>query len=267
MRELVQQIEAIEDHCEALRIQLIKTAGESEYFSFNEDQPQLFSNDIGAIANTFKVFEYIDDQKPNETQQFYGVAAIDRATYNTVKTINELKQELKELYAKYNFRKYPKRRGELIDSVSLKRLNIRLMYRQIPLVNNEIDTLSFSYCHSKSIKSISWQHAYDKVSALGDGAQVNIDLDYLTNNPNERFAIVQKNPQHMRVNLRKDQEQVKQITAPLPVLVFTEDKKLPRILKPFTMNYQKHKRVDRELSEEAVIKSIRAHKYINPQPH
>jgi hypothetical protein len=267
LKELVNIIELIENECRNLQSSLINSNEQSEYFSFTNEQPALFNNDIGAIAKSFNVFEYKDGQEANETQQFYGVAAINEDTFMHVKRINQIKRELKDLYTKYNFRKFPKRREELIESVTLKRLNIRLMYRQIPLVGNDIDTLSFSYCHSKSIKSISWQEAYDKVHALGDGGQVNIDLEYLLNHQNERFAIVQKNPRHMRVNLRNNKEQVKQITAPLPVLVFTNNNQLPKILKPFTMNYLKHKREDRYLSDDPVISSIKAHKYLKTYEH
>ena len=259
--QLIENIHAVEGLTSKLSKSLIANNGESEVFQYESDQQVLFDNSLALIASSYNSFQYKDGQHPNETTHFYGVAAIDKDTLEIAMKLNSVKAELREMYSKVNFRKYKKRKQEFNNLLSIKRFSAKQTYRQIPLVEEGADLVSFSHCHTKSIKSITWQQAYDMIAALGEGGKIDADIQYLMANTNKQFAVVRKSPQHMRANIRVggiDNATRYQIKCSTPLLVYAPSNRLPKIKKPFLEGFEKSKRKNEYLSDKAVLQSINA---------
>lgn len=266
IKETLQVIKQIEAVSKELSNQLIQSNSEAQIFEQVKDQAALFDNKLKQIATAYCDFSYKDDQKPNETTHLYGIAAIDSKTKQTVLRLNDLKRQLKYLYKAGKFRQSRANKKALQELLNNKRFKVKQAYRLIPMIEQGADMISFSKSHTKSIKPLTWQEAYDCVLTLGVGAGITTDIEYLKANSNKQFAVVHQSPEHMRANIRVGEggkAKRFQIKCSTPLLVYSPSKRLPEIRKPFQSDYAIHKRKNQYLSDNAVLLSINAYEYVS----
>ena len=265
IKNIAKQIVNIKKELNELSRLIISNNGKSDYFFLDEEeggeQTSLFTNNINKIANSVNTLEFNDELESNETKHFYGVAAISQDIADKISHVNELKTTFKKDYSSLNFRKNPSKRRELIELIDIKRLNARQLYRKIHIIKIKTELISFSICHTRSIKPISWIEAYEKINALESSANTDQDIKYLNSNDKQIFAVVQKNPPHMRINYQDEHKNKYQIKSSLPIFVLSEDNTLPTISKPFECGYKEHTRKNQYLSNDIVLNSIKAFRY------
>lgn len=263
--DIIKNIGLIKEGTDNLSRGLLLNHGDLELFDSNSLQLKLFNNNINLVAKVLGDFQYNNEQSPNETKHLHGVVAVDKNDIFLIEEINANKTLLRDLYSRANFRKNKKLKESLKDRINIDRFCAKQIYRHIPMFDGLAQSVSFSMCKTKSIKSIGWQEAYDLVERVGEGANVDRDKSYLLSNYNKQFALVTTPKKHMRANIRvgsgSDATQ-KQIKCSLPLFVYSKNGSLPKVHKPFVNTKERRKRKNEYLSVDPVLKSINAHEYI-----
>jgi hypothetical protein len=238
-----------------------------------------------AIA-VFEQLEYLDEQDPREIILAPGLLGASVATIEKIRQLNTAKAKFKETVlafkeAKLSFTDINKTVEELLNkrhprtANSLKkfgfsRLHLKQCYRQIPLLEQVPEKVSWTWANTRSIKKITIAQAEKMLHQRGEDYGIQLQLKKLSQLPaNESVAIVQELAPHLRTNIvmaHGDEIQRFMLKGSLP-LFFPADSStaLPEFVPPKlkkATSPERERRNDQRIDPTPFLPAIRGFRYL-----
>ncbi|TCS42624.1 DNA replication terminus site-binding protein [Reinekea marinisedimentorum] len=234
-----------------------------------------------ALPNALLDLWYQGDQDGRQTRIYPGLVAINETQSQLLKSVNELKQEFRELVAQIKaddtaeWKEIQSKLGrrnavlnEQLTDQGLNRVHLKQVFRLLPYIAEQPVKAGFNwYTSGRSITRISKQQAYKLLAELNTEADhIKIQLNRLAAiSDAEPLARVQKQAPVLRTNLLFANGTRKAMNVSLPLFfkqshadVFPEFN-VPPALPPKSRSRQL--RSDNKIEDEPFLRSIRVHRY------
>ncbi|WP_286291861.1 DNA replication terminus site-binding protein [Methylomarinovum tepidoasis] len=217
--------------------------------------------------------EYPDDRDGRETDPCPGIIGAGPRTLALAGALNQARDAFKQAVLAVN-RNDRERARRLMATQGFPRLHFKQLYRHQPILLRKPHSIRFTWGATRSIKRISRQEAYRRLTALaGDDPSPGYlrQLELLAQHPkDEPIAIVQDLKPHIKANVcwiqgsGRDRQVIrKMISAPLAILIpLDPGEVLPEHSAAYPDARKPRKpRADTKIEREPFLPSIRGHRY------
>ncbi|BCX81887.1 hypothetical protein MIT9_P1469 [Methylomarinovum caldicuralii] len=217
--------------------------------------------------------EYPDNRDGRETDPCPGIIGAGPRTLALAGALNQARDAFKQAVLAINSHDRERSR-RLMAAQGFARLHFKQLYRHQPILLRKPCSIRFTWGATRSIKRISRQEAYRRLTALaGDDPSPGYlrQLELLAQHPkDEPIAIVQDLKPHIKANVcwiqgsGQDRQVIrKMISAPLAILIpLDPGEDLPQHSAAYPEARKPRKpRADTRIERELFLPSIRGHRY------
>ncbi len=272
-RRLQQRFSRLKEQLNRFLIQLAQESRPAWVFTLEKQE----FRDQAARERLIEVLErleYPDDRDGRETDPCPGIVGASATTLELAASLNQARDAFKEAVLKLN-RQDREAARRLMAQMGYPRLHFKQLYRHVPILLRKPDSIRFTWGATRSIKRISRQEAYQRLSKLaGDDPSPGYrkQLEALSQlDRNEPIAIVQDLKPHIKANvcwiLGDDEDrrvERRMISAALAILVpLDPGEALPKHSAAYPDERKRRKaRSDVKIEREPFLPSIRGHRYL-----
>lgn len=238
-----------------------------------------------AALNLIQQLQYQEGQEGREILIGVGLFGVSQETFNQLTLINQLKsafkyniltlkaQDIKTtdewLALEFEALLHKTRHQETQDTLmrtGLSRLHLKQCYRQIPLLSQRPEKVSWSWANTRSIKKITKADAIALLKKKGSDEGIQTQIARIeTMPPQEQLAIIQNLCPHLRTNIvMNSHEGVKRfmLKGSLPLFYVDDGQPLPEYCPPKLQKQSgRAQRNDVKLDPVPFAPAIRAHRY------
>ncbi|MCX8050134.1 MAG: DNA replication terminus site-binding protein, partial [Methylohalobius sp.] len=218
--------------------------------------------------------EYQDDRDGRETEICPGIFGASPSLLKLSARLNIARDRFKSAVLEAN-RKDPDAAREVLKNHGFPRVHFKQIYRHFPILLKKPHSVRFTWGATRSIKKISKQEAYRRLTLLaGDSQSLGFQRQFEALSAlraNEPIAIVQDLKPHIKANVCwvkrdvGDKEVIRKlISAALPILIpLDAGESLPEHSAAYPDERKPRKsRADTKIEAEPFLPSIRGHRYL-----
>ncbi|MBS0290352.1 MAG: DNA replication terminus site-binding family protein [Proteobacteria bacterium] len=238
------------------------------------------------ICELLKKLQYEPNQAPKEIVICPGFVGASLHTINLASEVNNCKERFKKSILELKAVKDTTLLNDVTDKMQgiisrnlhtattlreagLARIHLKQCYRKVPILEKAPYKISWTWAHTRSIKTITIQKAQEMLIKKGEDIGIQIQLAKLAHLlPNEKLAIVQELAPHLRANIvySKAHGSRCMINGPTPIFFPCQsDTPYPKFNPPHAKcgrDSTRSKRSDEKLDPIPFLPAIRAHRYI-----
>lgn len=239
-----------------------------------------------AALNLIQQLQYQEGQEGREILIGVGLFGVSQSTFDLLTEINERKSEFKYniltlkaqdikttdewLALEFEALLHKTRNQETQDTLArtgLSRLHLKQCYRQIPLLQQRPEKVSWSWANTRSIKKITKHDAIILLRKKGSDEGIQTQIARIEAMPkDEQLAIIQNLCPHLRTNIvMNSDEGVKRfmLKGSLPLFYVDDGQPLPECCPPKLHKQSgRAQRNDVKLDPQPFAPAIRAHRYV-----